>query len=132
MDESIALIEFSKHGRRARVETVAYAHIEVGLKIWFPHRRLHATFRHDRNGDGVIDEAEMRMALRHYSIFCSAAHAGLEIRAYHPVCRSNLQPDFNVRVIERFGPDSSAALQELDESNRFVQKSAESTSNWPR
>jgi len=40
----------------------------------------------------------------------------------------NLQPDFNLRVIERFGPDSFAVLRELDESNRFVQKSAESTS----
>ena len=40
----------------------------------------------------------------------------------------NLQPEFNVRVIERFGPDSFAVLRELDESNRFVQKSAESTS----
>ena len=48
------------------------------------------------------------------------------------VWKPNLQPDFNVRVIERFGPDSSTALQELDESNRFVKKSAESTSNWPR
>ena len=34
----------------------------------------------------------------------------------------------NVRVIERFGPASSAVLRELDESNRSVQKSAESTS----
>mgnify|MGYP004214889247 CR=1 FL=1 len=34
----------------------------------------------------------------------------------------------NVRVIERFGPASSALLRELDESHRFVQKSAESTS----
>ena len=42
--------------------------------------------------------------------------------------KSNLQPDFNVRVIERFGPDFFAVLRELDESNRFVQKSAESTS----
>ena len=41
---------------------------------------------------------------------------------------SNIQPDFNVRVIERIVPDSSAVLRELDESNRFVQKSAESTS----
>jgi hypothetical protein len=39
-----------------------------------------------------------------------------------------LQPDFNVRVIEWSGPGSSAVLRELDESNRFVQKSAESTS----
>ena len=38
MDESIALVEFSKHRRRASVETVDYAHIEVALKIWFPHR----------------------------------------------------------------------------------------------
>ena len=35
LDESIALVEFSKHGRRARV---AYAHIEVGLKIRVPRR----------------------------------------------------------------------------------------------
>ena len=41
--------------------------------------------------------------------------------------KSNLQPDFNVRVIERFGPASLVVLRELDESNRFVQKSAEST-----
>jgi len=33
LDESIALVEFSKHDRRDSVETVAYAHIEVGLKI---------------------------------------------------------------------------------------------------
>ena len=40
----------------------------------------------------------------------------------------NFQPDFNVRVLERFGPDPLAVLRELDESNRFVRKSAESTS----
>jgi hypothetical protein len=33
LDESIALVEFAKHGRRARVEAVAYAPIKVGLKI---------------------------------------------------------------------------------------------------
>ena len=45
-----------------------------------------------------------------------------------PVCKSNLQPDFNVSVCDRFDAASSAVLRELDESNRFVQKSAESTS----
>ena len=45
-----------------------------------------------------------------------------------PVWKSNLQPDFNVRVIERIAPDSLAELRELVESNRFIQKSAESTS----
>ena len=44
------------------------------------------------------------------------------------VCESNLQPDFNVRVFECFDASSSAVLRELDESDRFVQKSAESTS----
>ena len=46
----------------------------------------------------------------------------------HTVCKSNLQPDFNVRVCECFDTRTSAVLRELAESNRFVQKSAESTS----
>jgi GH24 family phage-related lysozyme (muramidase) len=50
------------------------------------------------------------------------------VTAWAPVWKSNIQPDFNVRVIERIAPESSAELRELDESNRFVQKSAESTS----
>jgi len=33
LDESIALVEFSKHIGKPCVETVAYAHIEFGLKI---------------------------------------------------------------------------------------------------
>ena len=45
-----------------------------------------------------------------------------------PVCKSNLQTDFNVCVFESFDTGSLAVLRELDESNRFVQKSAESTS----
>jgi len=45
-----------------------------------------------------------------------------------PVPNSNLQLDFNVSVRDSFDKISSAALRELDESNRFVQKSAESTS----
>ena len=46
----------------------------------------------------------------------------------HSVCKSNLQPDFNVRVFECFDTSTSAVLRELAESNRFVQKPAESTS----
>ena len=45
-----------------------------------------------------------------------------------PVWQSNLQPDFNVSVFECFDTRTSAVLRELDESNRSVQKSAESTS----
>jgi hypothetical protein len=45
-----------------------------------------------------------------------------------PAWQPNLQPDFNVRVCDSFDASSSAVLRELDESNRFVQKSAESTS----
>ena len=44
------------------------------------------------------------------------------------VPNSNLQIDFNVSVRDSFDDISSAVLRELDESNRFVQKSAESTS----
>ena len=56
-----------------------------------------------------------------------SAYAGLD-RASAPVCKSNLQPDFNVRVFECFDTSTSSVLRELAESNRFVQKSAESTS----
>ena len=42
--------------------------------------------------------------------------------------KPNLQPDFNVRVCDRFDARLSAVLRELDESNRCVQKSDESTS----
>ena len=45
-----------------------------------------------------------------------------------PVPKPNLQPDFNVSVFECFDTSSSAGLRELDESDRSVQKSAESTS----
>ena len=46
-----------------------------------------------------------------------------------PACAEpNLQPDFNVRVIERSAPTSSTVLRALDESTRVVSKSAESTS----
>ena len=47
--------------------------------------------------------------------------------SFTPVWIPKLQPDFNVRVLERFGPSSLVVLRELDESDRFVQKSAEST-----
>ena len=39
MDDSIALVEFSKRSRSARVETVACARVEVGRKIRSPRRR---------------------------------------------------------------------------------------------
>ena len=53
----------------------------------------------------------------------STLHCGAK-----PVWKSNIQPDFNVIVCGRFDAGSSAVFQEHDESNRFVQKSAESTS----
>jgi hypothetical protein len=47
------------------------------------------------------------------------------------VPNSDLQLDFNVSVRDSFDAASSAGLRELDESDRFVQKSAESTPMWP-
>ena len=38
MDESIALVDFSKHGERFWSKPFDYAHIEVGLKVWNLHR----------------------------------------------------------------------------------------------
>ena len=47
------------------------------------------------------------------------------------VPKSNLQPDLNVVVFDSFDAMSSSVLRELGESNRFVQKSAESISICP-
>ena len=48
--------------------------------------------------------------------------------AYTTVWKSNLQPDLNVSIRDGFDASFSALLRKLDESNRFVQKSAKSTS----
>jgi hypothetical protein len=58
-----------------------------------------------------------------------AAAAAVDAELARPaVPNSNLQSDFNLSVFERFDASSSALLRELDASNRFVHKSAESTS----
>jgi hypothetical protein len=56
-----------------------------------------------------------------------AAYAELESQ-WLPVCESNLQPEFNLISFDSFDAMVSAVLRELDESDRFVQKSAKSTS----
>ena len=38
MDESIALVDFSKHSERVWSKSFDYTHIELGLKIWNLHR----------------------------------------------------------------------------------------------
>ena len=72
-------------------------------------------------------EAELAAGLdgwRDFETTDSAANA-----PWHPAAwNSNLQPDFNVRICDSFDATSLAVLRELDESNRFVQRSAESTS----
>jgi hypothetical protein len=62
------------------------------------------------------------------ALVARAEHEHPALRAHHPVWKSNLQLDFNVILFECFDTSTSAVLRELDESNRFVQKSAESTS----
>jgi len=89
---------------------------------------------------GFVDEAEERRRTRDADGCCRTladfrADAAWTLEPGdllyvppRPVWKPNLQPDFNVSVIERFGPDFFAGLRELDESDRSVQKSAESTS----
>ena len=66
--------------------------------------------------------------LTHSLVYSMQAEEFVSILESAPVWNSNLQPDFNVIVCDSFDAISSAVLRELDESNRFVQKSAESTS----
>ena len=71
-----------------------------------PNERIHEEW----NFDCAVD-ATVRTKF-------DTGYYGYEFRS---VWKSNLQPGFNVSVIERFGPDSLAVLRELNESNRFVQ-----------
>ena len=79
---------------------------------------------------GVEERGQVVVERRQHELAVGAGEREPPVRADEepPGRNSRLRPDFNVRVIERFGPDSSAALRELDESDRFVQTSAESTS----
>ena len=58
----------------------------------------------------------------------AAAHRRERPPSRDAVWNSNLQPDFKMSVCDSFDANSSAVLRELDEGDRSVQKSAESTS----
>ena len=102
----LAAVAATAEARRLELEALD----EDQLRAKWPRLRLDCTLLQDFKVDGApaSDEGE-----------------GPRPRS---VCKSNIQPDFNVCVIERIAPYPSAVLRELDESNRFVQKSAESTS----
>jgi hypothetical protein len=107
-----------------RALTVKLENVPRGLRTT---RRLAAKFE-TLCGAGAVHSASVMIdGLRDLDRLCARRDA-----ARDAVWKSNLQPDFNVRVCDSFDAISSAGLRELDESNRFVQKSAESTSNWPR
>jgi len=105
----------NKPARRHLFETYATAR---GPSLFLPKDRLLLTKR-------LLDERLLLDVLVEQGLVpaCFPLHAASEA-----VWKSNLQPDFNVRVCDRFDASSSAVLRELDESNRFVQKSAESAS----
>ena len=74
--------------------------------------------------------AEMRSSSKHVdTVLAPVLHLALRCAIERrSVPKPNLQPDFNVSIFECVDTSSSAGLRELDESDRSVQKSAESTS----
>ena len=97
-----------------------------------PNRRLESTQVVDlETGVATSDRVEEWLATftdEMKATLASLLANYLAALARAAVCKSNLQPDFNVRVFECFDTSTSAVLRELAKSNRFVQKSAESTS----
>ena len=83
---------------------------------------------YDRGPAVVTDENQSQSLQSDHSRGSFGPQRFANTLASGPVWKSNLQPDFNMRVCDRFDARLSAVLRELDESNRFVQKSAESTS----
>jgi hypothetical protein len=74
----------------------------------------------------ALDGVERAIAARGKRL--SLERSSIAPEQFAAVPKPNIQPDFNVSVFECFDTSSSAGLRELDESNRSVQKSAESTS----
>ena len=99
---------------------------------------LFAAAQRGPDGSVTVEEASVIVAANgeiynYKELYAELAADGF---AYAPKtgsdpCGSNLQLDFNVRACDRFDAIFSAVLRELDASNRFVQKSPESTSIWP-
>jgi len=107
-----------------------------GVVDWL--RKLGSAYGPDVNASTNVFDTTYRLSL---ALPADAAAADAAVREalgvlrewlYGATCgavwNSNLQPDFNVSVCESFDASPSAVLRELDESNRLVQKSAESTS----
>ena len=74
---------------------------------------------------GVEEEVEVLELLAH---LVAVLHRHVELEVRGPGPNSNLRPDFNASALDGFDAKLSAVLRDLDESDRFVQKSAESTS----
>jgi hypothetical protein len=99
-------------------------------------RRGKRLFEQKRVSDVLVDIARSHVLLEAFYVAIERTWkhtASHEPRTYAELQRraardSNLQPDFKVRVCEWFDTSTPAALRDLDESNRFVQTSAESTS----
>ena len=80
----------------------------------------------DERLDGVARWCDARGVARVAGADCPLVYYAGFTRA--SACESTIQPDFNVSVHDSLDARFSAVLRELDESNRFVRKSAESTS----
>ena len=87
--------------------------------------RSYATFDDD---DDVVSGVLLRWLAAFPLALKQHLRGERDVDAFDMVCKSNLQHDFNLSVRDSFDARLSAVLRELDESNRFVQKSAESTS----
>ena len=105
------------HGKMTRVAAVA-AGCGGAIQVFVAARFYVSAWRGVRVGNLGMDLLVVLATSLVFAYSCASL----------AVPNSNLQPDFNVRICDGFDKISSAVLRELDESNRFVQKSAESTS----
>ena len=123
----IPLLLARKHGGSLAAAVSGFRVLACGADRVFRNRRGN---RVDGNPvELLLDKGSLEVAVM--SILKRGERWDRDRDELRPVWKSNLPPDFNVRIIEEFGPDSFALLRELYESDRFVQKSAKSTSIWP-
>jgi len=111
-----------KRFRYAFKSDALYAELKYALDtLAAPLTRLFGTLGEELRA-AAGDAARSAVALESLRLACRVFFS------LNSVWKPNLQPDFNMSVFECFDTSSSTGLRELDKSNRFVQKSAESTS----
>ena len=109
MDESIALVEFSKHSERVWSKSFDYAHIVVGLKIWFPHRPTAPDIFRTSFPDAAVDDPDFWPQSVLQAVFLSLRKEGSAWPGYDRITDRVVRAPILAAFADIRAPDETAA-----------------------